>query len=1132
MNREVVLLNLIDHRELRGVEVPIAPQKDEPRRSEDNPGERTREYGCVGGDTRGVRLRRHVGREDADHGDECGVHRGVWHGDAAQLLGLSGEVDDEGFIALMAGMDPGRPDRHLGRGYDDKSVRGFDVTCSAPKSVSVLFAIGGPEIRREVLAAHDAAVTALAGWIERHAHTRYRIGGEVAVVDAQGIVAASFRQHTSRALDPQLHTHLVIPNRVKSPDGRWLALDARLIKHDQQSLSAMYHASLRSELTNRLEVRWNIPEQGIAEMRDVPEELLAEFSSRTADVRGRIEEKLDRFIEAMDREPTPRERWRIEREAAVDSRPTKPHSVNAADLHDRWAAQSLAIGCDPARVITDALHRAEAVGIPRATAQEIVDRAMLTMSDQQSTWRPTQLHREIGNAIPTDTAIEAERLVRWFDRVVDDTTEFRCVDLSAPITAGALLRNDGRPVSESVLDRALTTQAILDQEANLIAWADNRLAFDGGDNPVAAHRSAVELNAAQAQAAAAVASLDDLILVVGPAGTGKTTALAPAVAQLRADGRAVFGVAPSATAAEVLAAETGVRADTLDKLLIEHRLNRPPAHGYDLPVGTTVIVDEAGMMPTAKLAELADLADVRGWRVAFVGDPLQFSAVGRGGMFGLLVDTFGAVELDRVHRFDNDWERDASLRLRRGDVDVAEIYDTHDRLHGGTQNQMERASVARWWELRQAGKSQLLMCPTNEATERLNVRCQQNRICAGDIDTAGPTVATGPYVLHVGDEIVTRHNDRLLVTDTGDMVRNRATWTVDAFHADGSLLAHGRNGSINLPAAYVAEHVELGYARTGIGGQGRTVRGALLFMDGATDVRNLYVPMTRGTETNEAFIVTTGEQTALDVFAQSLATDWIDLPAHTRRDELNHTTNHRPGLLDGDVLRQMIEERHYLVETLAWAEHKVAVAPSEQRAAERERAPAQQRVTAAESSVGQAQAILDRYDRPLHRRRHATEIDNARRDLDRLPGVIADGRATVTEATNRLRQLAVDHSEANDLLRRRSTIDTTVRDLDDRIDADARRRSRIARLEQPAAVIDVLGSRPQPGATARAWDETAGRLLQHQAAFDVSAGLGPRTSYWDDTAYARSRSVIEQHLASVEVPEIRPRGIEPPGISL
>lgn len=791
---------------------------------------------------------------------QSGEPRGLWFGDGALLLGLGGEVDGDAFIALMGGMDPARPDRHLGRRYDDKSVRGFDVTCSAPKSVSVLFAIGDLHTRREVLAAHDAAVTALAGWIERHAHTRYRIGGEVSIVDAEGIVAAAFRQHTSRALDPQLHTHLVIANRVKSPDGRWLALDGRLIKHDQQSLSAIYHAGLRAELTRRLGVRWHAPEHGIAEIRDVTDDILVEFSSRTADVRRRIDDKLDRFGETMGREPTPRERWKLEREAAIDSRPAKAHSLDAEVLHALWAGQVRQLGYEPSRIVTDAVEQvAVRQGIDDATAAAIVDRAMASMSEKQSTWRPTELHRELGAAIPTETALDAGRLVEWIDRVVDDITASRCIDISRPVPSDALLRRDGRPVSESVLDRALTTRAIIDQEDALIVWADRRLAYDGTDEPAAASRSVIAMNVAQAAAASAVAGCDDLVLVVGPAGTGKTTALAPAVEQLRGDGRAVFGVAPSATAAEVLHLETGVVADTLDKLLIEHRFTRAPDHRYDLPVGATVIVDEAGMMPTAKLAELADLADIKGWRVALVGDPLQFSAVGRGGMFGLLVETFGAIELDRVHRFANEWERDASLRLRRGDVEVADDYDAHGRLHGGTQTEMERASVARWWELRQHGRSQLLMAPTNDATERLNERCQLTRIRAGEIYPNGPTVKAGQYTLHVGDEIATRHNDRRLVTDSGDMVRNRATWTIDTVHPDGSLTATGRNGTVRLPAGYVAEHVELAYARTGIAAQGRTVQHGILYMDRATDVRNLYVPMTRGTDTNEAFIVTTGE---------------------------------------------------------------------------------------------------------------------------------------------------------------------------------------------------------------------------------------------------------------------------------
>ncbi|MCP3860352.1 MAG: relaxase domain-containing protein, partial [Phycisphaeraceae bacterium] len=159
---------------------------------------------------------------------------GPWHGHGAELLGLQGEVRDEDFLDIMAGVHPRFRGVLLGRAYGESSVRGFDITANAPKSVSVLFAVGDDFVRHEALASHDAAVAAMVRWIETHAHTRFRINGEVAVVDAEGIVAAKLRQHTSRALDPHLHTHVVVANRVRSQDGRWLALDARTLKLDQR----------------------------------------------------------------------------------------------------------------------------------------------------------------------------------------------------------------------------------------------------------------------------------------------------------------------------------------------------------------------------------------------------------------------------------------------------------------------------------------------------------------------------------------------------------------------------------------------------------------------------------------------------------------------------------------------------------------------------------------------------------------------------------------------------------------------------------------------------------------------------------------------------------------------------------
>ena len=230
---------------------------------------------------------------------------GQWLGLGAGALGLEGQVDDDHFLALMDGRDP--IDREqLGTSHHERTVRGFDVTCSAPKSVSVLFAIGDERVRKEVLDAHDAAVAAAFGWIEDHAHCRYRVDGEIWTVDADGLVAAAFRQHTSRAHDPQVHTHLVIVNRVMAPDGRWLALDARTLKHDQRTVSALYAAGLRAELTSRLGVRWNDVENGQAEMADAPEEILDAFSQRTKQMARRIDEKTERFVDDLGRRPTPR----------------------------------------------------------------------------------------------------------------------------------------------------------------------------------------------------------------------------------------------------------------------------------------------------------------------------------------------------------------------------------------------------------------------------------------------------------------------------------------------------------------------------------------------------------------------------------------------------------------------------------------------------------------------------------------------------------------------------------------------------------------------------------------------------------------------------------------------------------
>ena len=810
---------------------------------------------------------------------------GRWWGRGADRLGLSDEIDPAAFLAVMAGHDPATG-RDLGRRMGEGSVRGYDATFSAPKSVSVLLALGDPETRRQVVEAHERAVDAVLGWVETHAHTRMRRRGHIMCVDAEGIVVGVFRQHTSRKLDPQMHTHAVIANRVAAPDGRWLALDARTIKLDQRTLSALYHANLRSEMTRRLGVRWRPPEHGIAEIADIDGDVLAEFSQRTNDVQRRLDEKLDRFRTDLERDPSASERWKLEREAVIDSRPSKPHGHTSAELRQEWQRRVRTLGHDPERLVKNMAGRQRGLeGIDSATAALLVEEGLGSLGERQSTWRPAELVRELAAAVPTTVAVDSEQLTESLQRLADHAGATRCVDISRPVPAGVPLRRDGRPISEAAADRALTTRTILDEEQQLIAWAERRQS----DGPVGIRVWATgeELTPAQAEAATAVADHGALELIVGPAGTGKTTTLASAVADLEAQGRSAFGVAPTAAAAEVLATETGLAADTLDKLLIEHRHpTRPPSAAYDLPAGTTVIVDEAGTAATPKLADLARLADRQDWRIVLVGDPRQFSAVGRGGMFAHLVDSYGGIELDQVHRFRHHWERQASLRLRTGDPGVLAEYETRGRLHDGTRDQMEAEVITTWQQARGQGESVALMANTTDTVDRLNRLAQHTRIMLGELDANAPSMRVGEEWMLVGDEVVTRRNDRTLQTDRGLMVKNRDHWTIETIHPDHSATLTGRTGTIQLPTEYVAEHVELGYAQTSHATQGRTVDTALLLVDTATDSRGVYTPMTRGRNANHAYVVTDENHTAVDVLAQAITRDWIDEPAITRRNQL------------------------------------------------------------------------------------------------------------------------------------------------------------------------------------------------------------------------------------------------------
>ncbi|MEO8698062.1 MAG: AAA family ATPase, partial [Acidimicrobiales bacterium] len=529
-------------------------------------------------------------------------------------------------------------------------------------------------------------------------------------------------------------------------------------------------------------------------------------------------------------------------------------------------------------------------------------------------------------------------------------------------------------------------------------------------------------------------------------------------------------------------------------LLVEHQRVRGPRPPYLLPIGTTIIVDEAAMISTPKLAQLAALADARQWRIVLVGDPLQFSAVGRGGMFNFLVDEHGAIELGRVHRFTNEWERDASLRLRRGDLDVIDLYANHRRILEGPTDELQDRMVNAWHRARLRGEDVLMTAPTNDAVLALNRAAQHVRLRNGELDTKR-SLDPGGYRLHVGDEIVTRRNDRDLTTDRGHPVHNRDHWVIEKLHRDRSVTVSGSHGRVRLPADYVNNDVELGYAQTAHGAQGRTVDRSLTLIEGPVDARGIYVPMTRGRDNNTAYVAVEPGQSARDVLAVALGRDWIDRPALDVLRRQPQQLPQREALLSPQTLRDLWDEqraigrqRYVLEQSVDGVERRLSTKSGDLT-------DTLKRLDGARARVDDAQQRLDGFDTAWSRFRNRDTIDALHGDIDRAAGLANDYqtsastlRAEISDLTgDRDRAVAQRDAKRPGLIDRTREIRTVLND-----DASLR----VDRVERDPPVY-VRGLRRD--GNDKLWRTTIGGVEQYRAAYgiDTRDALGERPGYSD-----------------------------------
>jgi conjugative relaxase-like TrwC/TraI family protein len=763
------------------------------------------------------------GAEDYYSGE--GEAEGYWLGDAAEDLGLEGKVDPEQLTAMLTGRTPatGEP-LGLKSAPGREPVPGFDLTFSAPKSVSVTWALGGFPAATEIAAAHRAAVEAALAYMQQSACWTRRGKGGHEFVKGSGFLAAAYAHRSSRAGDPQLHTHVLIANATQGPDGRWSRLYHPAIYDHAKTAGYIYEAHLRWELTLRLGVRWAGVKNGIAEIDGFDPEHLRAFSTRRAEI-----------LEAAGEGASARAR----QIATLESRKAKERDLASESLRERWRAKAVEIG-----LTREAIRRTMGLvrSVPQATVSVAAIEAALTA--HASHFDRRDAIQAVAGCLPAGASGE---------EVCELADAFLATDAVVAI-------------GEGPKGKRFTTVRIWELERSALASAEqmaaerNRATVD----EVTCSRVLTARRGLRPDQRAMVERLlregEGISVVIGEAGTGKTYATLAA-----AEGWAQAGVplrvaAPTWRAANVLRSE-GLRATSIARLLAE--FDRAEVKGRPaLAGGSVLLIDEAGMVDSATLARLIDHAKAAEAKLVLIGDPAQLGEIEAGGLFASIAARTEPIVLDEVIRHNHELDREGARRIREGHgADALSLYRSEQRVIVAADPEARREELVRdWWQSFGEGEDALMVAKRNAEVGKLNVLARELMKAEGRL--GAQEIEVGEARFAAGDQVITRVNDHKR------QIYNRERWRVA--EVDVEALAVVLDGidtarRVSVDAVYLrsanprdgAPALQHAYAATTYQAQGATVDRAYVMADPSMDRQEFYVAASRSRE--ETYLYATPE---------------------------------------------------------------------------------------------------------------------------------------------------------------------------------------------------------------------------------------------------------------------------------
>lgn len=761
---------------------------------------------------------------------------GEWRG--AESLGFrTGDpVTEEGLSLLLRGFDSAG--NAMVKNAGDAHRPGYDLTFSAPKSVSVLWALGSEEIKEAVLSAHQKAVDAALSHIKDHALMARRGAGGIRVEAVQDLVAAKFDHAVSREHDPQLHTHALLFNLAPRKDQTWGAIESKFIFREKMAAGAVYRAELAYNLKRNLGVR--VERHGREfEIEGVPPSLTKALSTRREQIKAALQER-------------GHESARAAAVAALDTRKPKEEKALAL-LRDDWLKLGRGHGFDEAKVI-----RQEQAYERTLDSEREIKEAFSELTAHQSTFTAKDLRQIFATRAQGFTGRDG------IEAIYQEAKSHHQLIALGLDSSGfeRFTTEDVYKLEKSMFDRAISRAKEQGFRVSPVAVAKGLESYSSLRDEQVNMVKAITMEPGTVK------------IALGGAGSGKSYALSAARDIWQAEGYRVTGMAPTGKAAQGLEDSAKIKSQTVDSFLLAVESDKVKLLSRDI-----LVVDEAGMMGSKKMNALLEAAHEAKAKVVLVGDHRQLQPIEAGSATRMLRQGVGASELKEMKRQEKIWQQEATRFFAEGSATEAlNAYAKHDQLKVFQHSGETRKALVKDYVndlIREPLKSRLVIAETNGQVSKLNDEIRSELKEHGILPKIAHTINVKTRdddlvkrEFTEGDRVYFTRNNRKLGVSNGTFGRLQSIGKADYGY---DLAVKTDNGRLVRFNTKNYKHLEYGYSVTVHKSQGDTVDRSYFLVSDQTSREAAYVAASRHRENMTLYIDRTSFSQGIDWGAVKLA---------------------------------------------------------------------------------------------------------------------------------------------------------------------------------------------------------------------------------------------------------------------